>query len=126
MKKILIIALLCLASITSYAKCYRTNAVSCKDNVTNHWSAWKPLDVLFCVEPEEHLITIYTKETQVYNLEYFEDVSDRKETVYIYYATNADGIRCTLRYRVYMDHGKEEAQLYVEFRDITIVYDVTQ
>lgn len=124
MKKILFILILCVASLTSYAQCFETKALATKDNTTNVWSDWKPCEVSVCFG--EGRLTIYSQQPQIYEVAGFEDASINGEIIYLYYCYDNEGIRCTLRFRQYVDHNIVESQLYIEYSNVTWVYNLTQ
>ena len=124
MKKIILALILGFISINSFALCFNTRAFSVKLGDGN-WEEWEPVDAPVCIEDGK--ITIYTNLKQIYTIitSKTNTISDTDEEV-ILYCIDQDEDRCNVKYRHYRDeNGKDQLQLYIIYRDIRWVYDIT-
>lgn len=93
-------------------------------NIWGDWSAWEDCNVLIVIDVDKDRITIYSQETQEYDVitETNQD-TDGESTSYHYDCIDANGLRCQIRLRVYDDYSKG-SQLYVDYYDMRWVYSI--
>lgn len=90
------------------------------------WGNWEKVSVKICLNLEDEVFTVYSKETQVYNItsvendgEWVKDANGGKQ--FKCYAVNSDGLKCAVRLR---KEKNDKLQLYVDFNDMAWVYSV--
>lgn len=134
MKKLLILLVLSIGLTSSnVAFCQvlklKTKSFSYKQKVNDYrwsdWSKWKPTSVLVIINFDKERITIYSKETQVYDIAEYEGKttdSDGDDT-YSFFCVNEAGLTCRIRFlKLNSQNGKN--QLYVDFSDLKWVYNI--
>jgi hypothetical protein len=107
----------------------RSTAFSSKHKINEYkwsnWSDWEEASVLITIDTDNDRITIYSSERQVYDIAENEGEStdeDGDETLSLY-CIDDEGLKCTVRLVfLYSQNGKN--QLYVDYNDISWVYNV--
>jgi hypothetical protein len=90
----------------------------------SEWSEWSESNVLCTIDVQTDRITIYSKETQVYDVieEEEEVIDDEGDWTLPFICIDKDGGKC--RIRLMKRAEDEQLQLYVDYNDIKWVYDV--
>ena len=128
-----ILLLFCATFVMSVAQAQvyklRTTSVAFKSKVNNYkwsnWSSWEDTSVLVVMDVEKDRITVYSKETQIYDIaenEGNEEDEDGDET-WSYYCVNEDGLNCRVRF-VKLNSQDGRLQLYIDFDDMSWVYNL--
>ncbi len=89
------------------------------------WSDWEETSVLIVMDIDKDRITIYSKETQVYDVAEDEGktVDDEGDEFWSYYCVNEDGLNCRVRLaKLNSRNGRN--QLYIDFSDMKWVYNI--
>jgi hypothetical protein len=107
----------------------RTTAFSSRHKINEYswsnWRDWEKASVLITIDTDNDRITIYSAERQVYDIAENEGEStdeDGDETLSLYCVDN-DGTKCRVRL-VYLNSQNERIQLYVDYSDVSWVYNV--
>ena len=93
--------------------------------IHSEWSEWNETTVLITIDLSKDRITIYSKETQVYDIAKNEDESydnDGDMTLSLYCVDKA-GLTCRIRL-VKLISQNDRNQLYVDYDDLKWVYNV--
>lgn len=131
MKRFVLLFLVCFSISLSYADVvkWRTSSMAYRyvDEYTEEWgewSDWEDCNVLVVINEDKDRITIYSNETQEYDIinQSGEDEDYESSSVY-FECVDAEGIICTMRIRVF-DNSEEGAQLYISYKDIAWVYTI--
>lgn len=109
------------------AKYYATNTaykIKGSDNKWSSWSDWKEGEIVIVINTAEDKISIYTAEYQEFDIvEYKEEIIEKDgRTVHPMIVVDKNGNRCRIRFR--MGTKGESSQIYLEYSDIQIVYEV--
>lgn len=135
MRKALIIFLLLFGSISAsfsqnkYVIKARTTDVAIKQFETNKWSEWsdwEKVNVLAIFDFEKGRITIYSQQTQIYDLakDRGKSTNEDGDEIYSWLCVNEDGVQCILEYwKRLSENGDSYNQLYVNFSNIKFVYN---
>lgn len=132
MKKFLVIFIILLLSLAvskSYAEVVKYTAYGFSMKSTDsrgnwsNWSDWKSCNVLIVMDSNKERMTIYSQETQVFDIISYEDSESDGESGKItpLSCVDQDGLRCTLRYR---QQKNGDLQLYVDYNNLMYVYNV--
>jgi hypothetical protein len=96
-----------------------------ENNQWEEWTDFEETSVLIVMNLNEERITIYSQETQVYDIVQSDGEtkdSDGDEFLSLR-CVNEDGINCTVRLAtLYSDGGR--SQLYINFSNMVLVYNV--
>mgnify|MGYP003293008089 CR=1 FL=1 len=129
MKKVIFFLSLMLMPLLCTAQTYKfkTDSFAYKTNNNgrwSNWSDWEDSSMLVVINTDRDVITIYSKETQEYDIvENLGTEKDREGGEQLkFLCVNEDGARCHIRIRVQKDGQR---QLYVDFSDIMFVYGIT-
>ena len=92
--------------------------------VWGDWGAWQDCNVLIVIDDRGERITIYSQETQEYDIitQTRED-EDFESKSYYYDCIDARGLRCQVRLRIYDDYSRG-SQLYIDYDDMRWVYSI--
>jgi len=131
-KSFLATAILFLAfSLSSFGQVYKLKSTSLaskykvNDYQWSEWSEWNETTVLITIDLSKDRITIYSKETQVYDVAKNEGESydnDGDMTLSLYCVDKA-GLTCRIRL-VKLISQNDRNQLYVDYDDLKWVYNV--
>jgi hypothetical protein len=128
--KYLLFIILFAVSTSAIGQVYklRTTEFASKYQINNYrwseWTEWKDASILIVINLKKERITIYSKETQIYDI--IEDEGQKTDSegnkTYSLFCVNADGVTCRVRLRAPAKNGR--MQLYVDFKDMMWVYNV--
>ena len=126
----LIIFLLTL-STTGFGQVYKlkSTSLSSQYKVNEYkWSGWSEFEecnVLITIDINKDRITIYSKETQVYDIAEFEgETTDEDGDDFTsFYCVNEEGLTCRVRLAK-LNSQDGLLQIYVDFDDLKWVYNV--
>lgn len=132
MKKFLAIVIILLSSLAvskSYAEVTKYTAYSLAMKSTDNrgnwskWSNWESCSILVVLDSDKERFTIYSHKTQVFDIISYEDWESDGEggRTMSLSCVDADGLRCTLRYRQDKDG---DFQLYVDYSNLMYVYNI--
>lgn len=130
MKKLLTLSVAIFCTIVMcYAEVIKLQATSFAFKSQNDygywsdWSDWEDSSCLIVINADNDRINIYSKVPQEYDIyDYEGESSDNKGgTQFTFKCIDEDGLRCTIRFRVQSDGGR---QLYVDYADMMWVYNV--
>ncbi|MFN5415791.1 MAG: hypothetical protein ACK5B9_01965 [Flavobacteriia bacterium] len=105
---------------TSLATTYLLNNYDWSD-----WSEWEETTVLITIDVAKERITIYSKETQIYDVAENEGTSVDKEgdEIMSFYCIDDEGV--AVRVKIVTLHSRDgNTQLYVEYSNMKWVYNV--
>ena len=126
MKKILFIMTFLMVSLTSFGQVQWFKAISfaSKPAYSSSWSAWEDSDVKIKFDYGNDVITIYSPTIQIYYVQRIVDSpKDDSGSQVRFYVRNAYGYYGYVRLRM---ENNGNSQLYVDFVDGSIVYNVRQ
>jgi hypothetical protein len=124
----ILILLFCFQSTNAQVYKLKTTGFAMKYEIDEYtwsdWSDWAECSVLCTIDVQKDRITIYSKETQVYDvIEKEEEVlDDEGDWTLPFVCIDNDGGRC--RIRLMKRAEDEQLQLYVDYNDMKWVYDV--
>lgn len=130
-KSILLLGFIILMTNLAYGQVYKlkTTSVAFKTKVNDYqwsdWSEWEEASILVVMDIDKDRFTIYSKETQVYDVAEDEGKttdSDGDDT-WSFYCVNEDGLTCRVRL-VKLNSQNGRNQLYVDFNDMKWVYNL--
>lgn len=132
MKKFLAIIVLTLASFClseAYASATKLKAYSFafksadENGKWTDWTDWEECNILVVFNADKERITIYSKETQEYDMVSADDWESDGDggKVSEIACVDGDGERCTVRWRIDKDGGQ---QVYVDYPTFCFVYNV--
>ncbi|WCM41051.1 hypothetical protein MG290_08765 [Flavobacterium sp. CBA20B-1] len=131
LKSILLLGLIILMTNLTYGQVYKlkTTSVAFMTKVNDYqwsdWSEWEETSILVVMDIDKDRFTIYSKETQVYDVAEDEGKttdSDGDDT-WSFYCVNKDGLTCRVRL-VKLNSQNGRNQLYVDFNDMKWVYNL--
>jgi hypothetical protein len=130
MKKLILTALFISIFVACFSQVYklRTYSSQIKNKGTYGWSKWSdPTEnnILIVFDIDKERISIYSKETQVYDIfkSYSKFTDDDGDDTYEYACVDADGIRCHVRW-VKLNSQNGRLQVYVDYADMMWMYNV--
>lgn len=118
-------------STVSFGQVYKlkSTSVAFKHKINDYrwsdWSEWEETTVLVTIDLNKDRITIYSKETQIYDVAENEGEkydSDGDKTLSLY-CVDKDGLTCRIRLVKLNSQGGRN-QLYVDYNDMKWVYNV--
>jgi hypothetical protein len=133
MKRFILLLFLISTSLLGYAQVYKIKTTSVafrhfNDNL-NRWDSWtksQPAEILITINAGSNRIKVFSSEEQTLDIiEYlgkFED-NDRDEHL-VWRCVDNSGLRCYFKL-VFLNSQNGKQQLYVEYLDFIIVYNVT-
>ena len=130
-KLLALIFFLLTLSFNSSGQVYKLKSTSIsaryKDN-ENNWSNWSDIEeciVLITIDLNKERITIYSKETQVYNIIELEGKTTDKDgdDFTSFYCVNEEGLTCRVRLAK-LNSKNGILQIYIDFNDLKLVYNV--
>lgn len=88
------------------------------------WSTWEESNMLITFDTDIERITIYSNETQVYDIVSSDDPSETKEgeTDLWFKTVDKNGLTCVIR--MILSKTNNDNQLYVMYSDVMFVYNV--
>jgi hypothetical protein len=124
----LIIVMFCFQSLYSQVYKLKATGFSMKYEIDEYtwseWAEWEESNVLCTIDVQKDRISIYSKETQVYDvIEKEEEIIDEEgDWTLPFICIDKDGGRCRIRLMKRADD--DQLQLYVDYNDMKWVYDV--
>jgi hypothetical protein len=107
----------------------RSTAFSSRHKINEYkwsnWSDWEEASILITIDTDNDRITVYSSQRQVYDIANNEGEStdeDGDKTISLY-CIDDDGTKCRVRL-VYLNSQNEKIQLYVDYIDVSWVYNV--
>ena len=130
MKLVLSILILLFCFQATNAQVYKLKATGfsmkyeIEDNTWSEWSEWSECNVLCTIDVLKDRITIYSKETQIYDVIEKEEevIDDDGDWTLPFICIDNDGGRS--RIRLMRRAEDEQLQLYVDYDDMKWVYNV--
>ncbi len=131
MKKLILFIIACLFCFSAFAEVtkLRTSGIAYQERNEysgnwGDWSAWEDCNVLIVIDVDRDRITIYSQETQEYDvITQTKEEEDYESKSYHYDCVDAEGRRCQIRLRVYDDYSRG-SQIYVDYSDMRWVYSI--
>lgn len=123
-----VILFLCCQSLDAQVYKLKATGFSMKYEIDEYtwseWADWEESNVLCTIDVQTDRITIYSKETQVYDVIEKEEevIDDEGDWTLPFICIDQDGGRC--RIRLMKRAEDEQLQLYVDYNDMKWVYDV--
>lgn len=120
-------------SAVSYSQVIKARATSLSiatklsNNQWGEWSDWQECDVLVTIDLNKLRITIYSQETQIYDIATNEGMTsdeDGDETLSLY-CVDKNGGNCRIRLVKLNSQGGQE-QLYVDYNDARWCYNLRE
>lgn len=131
-KILLTIAFLLFLNFTGYSQVYKNRAkefaYKSKDNYGRwtKWSDWEECNILIVTNLDNSKFTIYSKETQEFDIIKFYPKEYDEEGVEVFriLVVDKDGLRCNIRQR-FIKSEYFSSQLYIDYADLIYVYNLT-
>lgn len=132
MKKKLLFILIVLFSfcVRANAEVYKYKAESFSYKSVNDygywsdWSEWEKCSILVVISIDKDLISIYSSETQEFDIISSEESSDTDGNPILQcQCVDKNGLRCQIRVR---SDGSGGLQLYVDYNDFMYVYNIVK
>jgi hypothetical protein len=130
MKKLILTASFILIFTLCFSQVYKLRSYSSqiKTKGTYGWTKWSdPTEnnILIVFDIDKERITIYSKETQVYDIyKVYDTYTDRDgDDTYEFACIDADGLRCHVRW-VKLNSQNGRLQVYVDYDDMMWMYNV--
>ncbi|RWZ90369.1 MAG: hypothetical protein EO766_02900 [Hydrotalea sp. AMD] len=130
MKKYLLMALLLCNLNISFGQVmkFRSSIFSLKTKGTYGWTKWSEpteVNILIVFDLDKNRITIYSKETQVYDIyQTYEKYTDSDgDDTFEYACVDANGLRCHVRW-LKLNSQNGRLQVYVDYSDMMLMYNV--
>ena len=120
--------------LLSYSICnsqvlkFRSFSSCIKSKTSYGWTKWsEPTEnnILIVFNLDKERITIYSKETQVYDIyrTYKRETDSDGDYTYKYSCIDADGLRCSIRW-VKLNSQEGRLQVYIDYSDTMWMYNV--
>jgi hypothetical protein len=124
-------ALFFLTTANVFGQVYKlkSTSLSSKHKINEiKWSEWSDAtetSVLITFDLTNGRITIYSKETQVYDVAEYEGKTTDKDgdDIYSYYCIDKDGSKCRVKW-VKLHSQNERMQMYVYYGDMSWLYNI--
>lgn len=107
---------------------YKTESISYKfknyDGSWEDWSKWEETKVLVVINIDLMRISIYSKETQVYDIAEYEGKiidSDGDENI-VFYCIDSKGKTC--RVKLLTIKNNQQRQIYINYSDVIFAYNI--
>ena len=130
MRKLLISFTLTFITLVSFSQVskFRTSSFQMKTKTDYGWSKWseaKENNILIVFDFDKERVTIFSKETQVYDIyQTYEKVTDQDgDYIFEFACVDAEGLKCHIRW-VKLNSQNGRLQIYVDFSDIMWMYNV--
>ena len=122
MKRLMLMMLFSLISLTTFAQTEWFTATEFAIKVDNEWSDWIDCDVSVKIDIGNDKVTIYSNEVQIYRIiDEVDPPRDKNGTQVAFSMIDQDGDRGMFRIRKQYDGA---IQIYVDFSDISWVYNI--
>lgn len=107
---------------------FRSYSSSIKTNGNYGWTKWsEPTEnnILIVLDLDKNRVSIYSKETQVYDIyKSYDRVTDNDgDYIFEYACIDGEGLRCHIRW-VKLNSQNGRIQVYVDFSDMMWMYNV--
>lgn len=127
----LLLGFLILFSTVSFGQVIKlkTTSISIKTKINEtqwgEWSAWEDVSILIVLDLDKERFTIYSKETQIYDVAENEgNITDKDgDDIWSFFCVNEDGLTCRVKL-IKLNSQDGSLQLYVDFSDMRWVYNV--
>lgn len=105
---------------TSFSSKYKFN-----ENKWSDWSDATESSVLITFDLTNDRITIYSKETQVYDIAEYEGktTDEDGDDIFSYFCIDKDGIKCRVKW-LKLNSQNGRMQMYVNYNDIIWLYNI--
>lgn len=126
---LLTIAFLISGSVYSQVYKYRAKQVAFKSKNSydkwTKWSEWEDCNILTVVNLDKSTFTIYSKETQEFDVIKFypKEYDDEGVEIFRLLVVDKDGLRCNIRQR-FTKSEYFHSQLYIDYADFMYVYNL--
>ena len=122
MKRLMLMMLFSLMSLTTFAQTEWFTATEFAIKVDNEWSDWIDCDISVKIDIGNDKVTIYSNEVQIYRIiDKVDPPRDKNGTQVAFSMIDQDGDRGMFRIRKQYDGA---IQIYVDFSDISWVYNI--
>jgi hypothetical protein len=131
-KKLLFLCLISLFIFSSaYSQVYKYRAKQVAFKSKNDygrwtdWTEWDDCDILTVINLEKNKFTIYSKETQEFDVVkiYPKEYDENEVEVFRLLVVDKNGLRCNIRQR-FVKSEYYHSQLYVDYADLMYVYNL--
>jgi len=127
--KLLIILLALSASAMAQVVKYRAKFVCTHDvgKPDGDWSEWKAINMAVVINSESKRITVYSQETQTYDIIYAYDgeTSANGTETWRLQCVNEEGKQCNVRLINRRDGEEFQKQLYIDLTWFTVCYNLS-
>lgn len=132
MKRKAILLFMLFVSIVANAQTYKFNSTEFSTRIKKsngnwtEWTDWEDSSVLIVMSLDRSKINIYSEKVQEYDIyDFGNDTETDKEggSTWTLRCVNEDGLRCAVRLR---KQSNGILQLYVDFRDMSWVYNIKE
>ena len=131
MKKI-ILCILFFLSLNFYGQVYKNRAIevaykSMNDNGSwTTFSDWKECNIIIVTDLDKNMFTIYSEEIQEFDIIKFypAKIDEKGYKTYEMFCIDKNGKKCQIRNRFLNGNNYAKSQLYVDYNDVIIVYNL--